>query len=56
MSSTSTLTIQLAEVPNKVQELISDGMFYRMSGVLTSVAMHHPDLDFATISRGYVDG
>ena len=25
-------------------------------GVLTSVAMHHPDLDFATICIGYADG
>ena len=25
-------------------------------GVLTSVAMYHPDLDFAAIYSGYVDG
>ena len=31
-------------------------MFYKTSGVLTSVATHHPDLDFATIYRGYADG
>ena len=48
--------IQLAEVPNEVWALISDRMFYRMSGVLTSVATHHPDLDFATICNGYADG
>ena len=54
--STSTLAIQLAEVPNKVRALISDGMFYGTSGVLTSVATHHPDLDFVTICRGYADG
>ena len=48
--------IQLAEVPNEVWALIYEGMFYRMSGVLTLVAMHHPDLDFATICRGYNDG
>ena len=54
--STSTPAIQLAEVPNKVQALISDEMFYGTSGVLTSVATHHPDLDFATIYRGYADG
>jgi len=35
---------------------MSDGMFYGTSGVLTSVAMHHPDLDFTTICRGYADG
>ena len=31
-------------------------MFYGTSGVLTSVATHHPDLDFVTICRGYADG
>ena len=36
--------------------LISDGMFYGISGVLTSVVMHHPDLVFAAIYRGYTDG
>ena len=48
--------IQLAEVPDEVWALISDGMFYGTSGVLTSVATHHPDLDFAAIYRGYADG
>jgi len=54
--STSTPTVQLAEVPIEVRALISDGMFYGMSGVLTSVATHHPDLDFAAIYREYADG
>ena len=54
--STSTPAIQLVKVPNEVRALISDGMFYGMSGVLTSVAMHHPDLDFTAIYRGYADG
>ena len=54
--STSTPAIQLVEVPNEVRVLISDGMFYGMSGVLTSVVMHHLDLDFAAIYRGYADG
>ena len=31
-------------------------MFYRTSGVLTSVETHHLDLDFATICNGYTDG
>ena len=31
-------------------------MFYGMSGVLTSLATHYPDLDFVAICRGYVDG
>ena len=53
--STSMPAIQLAEVSNEVRALISDGMFYGMSGVLTSVAMHHPDLDFTTICSGYAD-
>ena len=54
--STSTPAVQLAEFPNEVWVLISNGMFYRTSRVLTSVATHHPDLDFATICRGYADG
>ena len=54
--STSTPTVQLAEVPNEVRALISDGMFYKMSGVLTSVVTHHPNLDFVAIYRGYADG
>ena len=48
--------IRLAEVPDEVWALISDGMFYGMSGVLTSVVMHHPDLDFTAICSGYTDG
>ena len=54
--STSTPAIRLAEVLDKVWVLISNGMFYGTSRVLTSVAMHHPDLDFAAICRGYADG
>ena len=54
--STSTPVVQLVEVPNEVRALISDGMFYGTLGVLTSVATHHPDLDFMAICRGYVDG
>ena len=48
--------VQLAEVPNEVRALISDGMFYGTSGVLTLVVMHHLDLDFATIYSEYADG
>ena len=48
--------VQLMEVSKEVRALISDGMFYGTSGVLTSVAMHHPDLDFTAIYRGYADG
>ena len=54
--STSTPAVQLAEVLNEVRALISDGMFYETTGVLTSVATHHPNLDFAAIYRGYADG
>ncbi|XP_066365343.1 filament-like plant protein 1 [Miscanthus floridulus] len=50
--STSMPAVQLAEVSNEVQALISDGMFYGTSGVLTLLAMDHPDLDFPTIYRG----
>ena len=31
-------------------------MFYGTSEVLTSVAMHHLDLDFTAIYNGYTDG
>ena len=44
------------EVPNKVRALITDGMFYGTSRVLTLMVTHHPDLDFAAIYRGYADG
>jgi len=44
------------EVPNKVWALITDGMFYGTSRVLTLMATHHPDLDFAAIYREYTDG
>ena len=54
--STSTPTIQQAEVPNEVLALISDDMFYGTSRVLTSMVTHHPDLDFVTIYRGIIDG
>ena len=54
--STSTPAIRLAEVPDEVRTLISDGIFYGTSGVLTSVATHHPNLDFAAIYSGYADG
>ena len=53
---TSTPAIQLAEVPNEVWALISDGMFYGTSGVLTSVVTHYRDLDFMALYRGYADG
>ena len=54
--STSTPAVRLAEVPDEVQALISDGMFYGTSGVLTSVATHHLILDFAAIYSGYAKG
>jgi len=54
--STSTPAIQLAEVSDEVRALISDGMFYRTSRVLTSVVTHHLDLDFTAICSGYADG
>ena len=54
--STSTPIIRLAEVPDEVRALISDGMFYRTSGVLTLVVTHHLDLDFTAICSGYANG
>ena len=47
---------RLAEVPDEVWALISDGMFHGTLGVLTLVATHHPDLDFTAIYSGYADG
>jgi hypothetical protein len=54
--STSAPAVQLAEVPDVVKDLVRSGLFYRTSGVLTSVATHHPNLDFATICNGYAEG
>ena len=54
--STSAPAIQLAEVPDEVQALVTDGLFYGTSAVLTSVATYHPDLDVATIYSGYANG
>ena len=54
--STRTPVVQLVEVPNEVWALNSDGMFHGTSGVLTSVATHHLDLDFTAICIGYADG
>lgn len=55
-SSTSTPAIQLAAVLDMVRTLISDGVFHAASGVLMSVVMHYPDLDFKMVCRGYADG
>ena len=56
MPSTSAPAVQLAEVPDTVKVLVRSGLFYEASGVLTSVATHHPNMDFATICSGYADG
>ena len=56
MPSTSVPAVQLAEVPDAVKDLVRSGLFYGASGVLTSVAMHHPNLDFEAICSGYADG
>jgi len=39
-----------------VKDLVWSGLFYRASGVLTSVATYHPNLDFTTICGGYAEG
>ena len=54
--STYTPAVHLVEVLNEVRALISDDMFYGTSGVLTSVATHHPNLYFISIYSGYTDG
>ena len=53
--STSAPAIRLVEVSDEVWALITDGLFYRASGLLTSVVTYHPDLDFTTICSGYAD-
>ena len=54
--STSAPAVQLAKVLDAVRDLITSGLFYRASGVLTSMATYQPNLDFATIYSGYADG
>ena len=54
--STSAPAIWLVKVLDEVWALITHGLFYGASGVLTSVVMYHPNLDFATICSGYADG
>ena len=54
--TTSMPAVRLAEVPDEVWALITGRMFYRTSRVLTSVATHHLELDFAAICSGYADG
>ena len=56
MPSTSAPAVQLAEIPDAVRDLIRSGLFYGASGVLTSVATHHPNLDFTNICSGYAEG
>ena len=51
--STSAPAVQLAKVPDAVKDLVRSGLFYGASGVLTSVATHHPNLDFDAICSGY---
>ena len=55
MPSTSVPAVQLAEVPDAVKDLVRSGLFYGASGVLTSVATHHPNLDFEAICSRYAD-
>ena len=44
------------EIPNAVKDLVRSGLFYGASGLLTSVATHHPNLDFDAICSGYAEG
>ena len=54
--STIAPAVQLAEFPDAVKDLVRSGLFYGASGVLTSVATYHLDLDFATICVRYAEG
>lgn len=49
----NSLTVDLQVVPSEVSTLIVDCIFHGASGVLTSVAMHYPGLDFRAIGDGY---
>ena len=44
------------KVLDEVWALITHELFYRVSGVLTTVATYHPNLDVATICSEYADG
>ena len=39
-----------------VKDLVRSELFYGASGVLTSVAMYHSNLDFTTICSRYAEG
>jgi len=54
--TTNVPTVQLADVPDAVKDLVRSGLFYRASGVLTSMVMYHLNLDFTTICGGYAEG
>ncbi|XP_034585140.2 uncharacterized protein [Setaria viridis] len=54
--STSAPAVQLAEIPDEVRALISDSVFYAVSGVLMLVVTHYPDLDFKAICGRYASG
>jgi hypothetical protein len=50
------LAADLMEILGEVAGLITDGVFHGASGVLTSVASHHPILDFEAVGRGCTTG
>ena len=53
---TSAPAVQLAEAPDAVKDLVRSELFYGASGVLTSVATHHLNLEFNAIYSGYAEG
>ncbi|RLN39003.1 hypothetical protein C2845_PM01G11200 [Panicum miliaceum] len=50
------LVADLQAVPGEVSKLIADRVFHSASGVLTSAAMHFPDLDSQVVGDGYATG
>jgi hypothetical protein len=49
----SALVADLSQILGEVAGLIINRVFHGASGVLTSVALHYPTLDFGVVRRGY---
>jgi hypothetical protein len=52
----SALVADLSQILGEVAGLITDEVFHDASGVLTSVVLHYPTLDFGAVGRGYAAG
>jgi hypothetical protein len=52
----STLIADLSQIPGELADLITDGVFHGASGVLMSVVLHYPTLDFGAVGRAMPPG